>query len=165
MFSLDQIYPGNVDNTTQTLGYAVGVDLSFGSHVKGGLGLYYTSLFGSFQEILLDANRFNAAFYGAISGPKGEAFIRVPTRIGTNSWFLFDFGFGVYFNAKNNIIEQFTDQVRPSINKEFYGMRWGLGADIKRVLIMLNGEIVAGISDDIDKTQFFQIGLTTGYAF
>jgi|GEM_PF-3757269 len=165
MFGMDELYPGNIESFTQTLGYNIGAELYFGKKLMGGVGIYYTSLYGSFEEVLLDVDIDDQSLYGALKGPMIEVFMRVPTRVGKESWFLYDFGVGVYFDSKTTVDESLSDLLVPLINDQFYDVRFGLGVDYKRLILMLNLGFVAGISEDIDKGSFFHLGLTVGYAF
>ncbi len=165
MFALDQLYFENVENSTQTLGYDLGAELTFGSAVQGGFGIHYTSLFGQFEDLLLDLDFDSDNYYGSLSSLKGEVLIKTPFRIKPETWIIFDFGFGYYINPRLSLEEGIADDLFPLINDQFYSHRWGLGADIKGVNFELNGEIVYGISDDTDKEGFFVLKFMVGYAF
>jgi hypothetical protein len=165
IFGLDELYPGNVEESSQEIGYSVGAQLFFGKAVMGGIGLLYTSSYGAFEDILLDVDFDDPELYGSLKSLKGEILLKSPVRLSTDNWLIFDFGFGYHFNVKPSIDEDFHEYLSPLINDPFYSLRWGIGVDIKGFNVMLEGEFLMGLSDDTDKESFFMLGLVMGYAF
>ena len=164
MLNLERLYAENVTSAQQQLGYDLGCDLTFGNTVKGGIGFHYTSLFGTFEEILLDEEFDYPDLYGSLSAFKGELVIRGPFQLGKHSWGIFDFGFGYYFGVDLSVEEDIANLLLPKINDGFYGLRWGIGFDIHRFIMQLDGEFVYDISDDRDKAVFL-LKFGVGYAF
>lgn len=164
MFNLEKLYGENVTKSSQEFGYDLGFDLTFGRTAKGGVGLHYTNLFGAFEEILLDEELDFEEFYGSLSAFKGEVVIRTPFQLGKQSWGLFDFGFGYYFAVDLSLEEEYAEILIPSINDGFFGLRWGIGFDIHRFIMQLDGEFVFDVSEDLDKA-LFMLKFGIGYAF
>ena len=164
MLNLERLYDANVTSATQQLGYDLGCDLTFGRNMKGGIGIHYASLYGSFEEILLDEELDFDDFYGSLSAIKGEVVLRGPFQLGKHSWGIFDFGFGYYFAVDLSISDEAKEILIPMIKDGFYGLRWGIGFDIHRFIMQLDGEFLYDISDDRDKAVFM-LKFGVGYAF
>ena len=165
MFSLDKLYPNNVESGNQELGYTIGAELFYGKAVKGGLGIHYTSQYGAFENLLLSENIHNHDLYGALNAIKLEALIKSMGRVSKDGWIVFDFGFGYFFSVKTSLDEKYEDSLYPAINDPFYCARWGLGVDLRGFNIMLDGEFLINLSEDTDKETFFKLGLSLGFAF
>lgn len=164
LFNLERLYGDNINQSSQELGYDLGCDFTFGRTMKGGLGIHYASLFGSFKEVLLDEELDIQDFYGSLSAFKGEFVLRGPFQLGKHSWGIVDFGFGYYFAVDLSVEDEIAEILIPKINDGFYGMRWGIGFDIERFIMQLDGEFLFGVSDDRDK-GLFMLKFGVGYAF
>lgn len=162
--NLQNLYGSNVESPGQIVGYNVGFDLTFGRSVKAGVGLHYTGLYGVFEEILLDDSYNFYDSYGYLRAAKGELLLRAPYQFDKDVWGFMDYGIGYYFNTDFGVEKEMAELFIPQINDWFLGMRWAAGLDLFRFIFQLEGEIILGISEDIDKNLFvFRMGI--GYAF
>ena len=165
-FSLDQLYVGNTYNSNQTLGYNFGAEVTFGNSVLFGGGVYYTSLFGAFEEMPLDIQFFDQDYLGALNAYKLEGVLKTPVLIKNDTWFLFEFGMSYYTDVRTSTGMD-LDEFIPVLNDGFYGLRWGLGRDSRGLNFLINGELILGMTDDsfVEKETFFQLSAGLGFSF
>ncbi len=167
LFSMDKLYPGVSSTFSQGLGYSIGIDAAIGNSFQVGAGFHYTSILGSFQEMQLDVDFDDPDFFGSLSALKGEFLMKSASVMRNGSAFIFEFGIGYYFNV-NTSTDIPLEELLPVINEQFFGIRWGLGKDVKGFNVILSGEFLMGVTDDTDiveKEAFFNLKLGLGYAF
>lgn len=162
--NLEHLYGSRVETFSQMQGYNLGFDLTFGQRVKGGIGLHYTGLFGVFEEMVIDRDYELYDLYGYLKAAKGELLLRAPFQVAKNTWGFLDFGMGYYFAIDQGIDEDLAAMLIPEINMGFLGARWGIGIDINRFILHVDGEVIMDISPDFDK-NLIVLRFGIGYGF